>query len=264
MSEELVVTVENGVGTLRFNRPDSMNALSPYIFKTAVETLEAWAIDESVKCIVVTGTGRAFCAGGDVKAMNSGQNVGGMTTEQKLTRQRGLHKFSGLLYSIPKVTIAAVNGVAAGAGFAISLACDLRIASDKARFTTAFSKVGFSGDLGITWPLTRILSEGKAKEFLLLSEMISVDEAYRLGLVNKVVPDDEFQGAVDELAARFAEGPQISYRLIKENVSKASTHDYAELLEREVFTQVYCMETDDHKEGARAFVEKRKPVFKGH
>ncbi len=263
MEEELVVTVENGVGTMRFNRPESMNALSPYIFRTAVETLEAWTVDDSVKCIVVTGTGRAFCAGGDVKAMNSGQNVGGMTTEQKITRQKGLHRFSGLLYSIPKVTIAAINGVAAGAGFAISLACDLRIASDKARFTTAFSKVGFSGDLGIAWPLTRILGEGRAKELLLLSEMVSVEEAHRLGLVNRVVPDAEFQDAVNELATRLAAGPQISYRLIKENVSKASTHDYAELLEREAFTQVYCMETEDHKEGARAFVEKRPPVFKG-
>ena len=129
-----------------------------------------------------------------------------MTTEMKVNRQLGIHRLSGLLNSIPKPTIAAVNGVAAGAGFSIALACDLRIASSAARFTTAFAKVGFAGDFGITWPLVRALGEAKAKELLFLSEMIPVDEAHRLGIVNKVVPAEEFDAAVAELSNKLATG----------------------------------------------------------
>lgn len=264
MSEDLIITKENGIATLRFNRPEAMNALSAYIFEHGIKALESFANDPEVKCVVVTGTGRAFCAGGDVKSMNEGGALIGATREQKVDRQLGIHRMSGLLNSMPKVTIAALNGVAAGAGFSIALACDLRIASEKARFTTAFAKVGFAGDFGITWPLVRTLGEAKAKELLFLSEMISVEEAYRLGLVNKVVPEAEFEGAVAELAGRIASGAQLAYRYMKENVRLASTENYLTMLEREAFTQIYTGETEDHKEGARAFVEKRAPVFKGY
>ncbi|MAP96248.1 MAG: enoyl-CoA hydratase [Ponticaulis sp.] len=261
-TNDLVITKENGVGTLRFNRPDAMNALTPYMFETGIPALEDMAADNDVRCIVVTGTGRAFCAGGDVKAMNAGRH-GEMTTEMKVNRQLGIHRLSGLLNSIPKPTIAAVNGVAAGAGFSIALACDLRIASSAARFTTAFAKVGFAGDFGITWPLVRALGEAKAKELLFLSEMIPVDEAHRLGIVNKVVPAEEFDAAVAELSNKLATGAALAYRYMKENVRLSATENYQTMLEREAFTQIYTGETEDHKEGARAFVEKRPPVFKG-
>lgn len=263
MSDDLIITRENGIATLRFNRPDAMNALSPAMFETGIAALEGFASDPDIRCVVVTGTGRAFCAGGDVKAMNEGGRQAGATTEQKVDRQLGIHRLSGLLNAMPKVTIAAINGVAAGAGFSIALACDLRIASDKARFTTAFAKVGFAGDFGITWPLVRALGEAKAKELLFLSEMVSAEEAHRLGLVNKIVPADDFDAAVAELSSQIASGAQLAYRYMKENVRLASSENYQTMLEREAFTQIYTGESEDHKEGARAFVEKRAPVFRG-
>ena len=261
-TDHLLVDIKDGVAILTFNRPEGLNALSGEMIVNAIATLEKLSVDPSVGCIVVTGAERGFCAGGDVTAMNAGEG-GVLTFEQRLDRQRASHRLSGLLYSIPKVTIAAVNGAAAGAGLSIALACDLRVASDKAKFTTAFAKVGFGGDFGITWPLTRLLGEAKAKELLFLSEVLTAEQAFGLGLVNKVVAHEELMAAARELAGRIAKGPQVSYRYMKENVRLASQQDYASMLDREAWTHLHCGETEDHREGARAFVEKRAPQFKG-
>ncbi|OGI67056.1 MAG: hypothetical protein A2W18_08230 [Candidatus Muproteobacteria bacterium RBG_16_60_9] len=259
--KHLLVDIQDGVAVLTLNRPEKLNALSPAMLQQAIATLEQFATDPAVGCVVVTGADRGFCAGGDIAAMAA--TSAGQTFEQKVDRQRGVHRLSGLLYSIPKVTIAAVNGPAAGAGFGIALACDLRVASDKAKFTTAFAKVGFGGDFGITWPLTRIVGEAKAKELLFLSDVLTAEQALQLGLVNRVVPHDQHMQAVRELATRIARGPLIAYRHMKENVRLASTQDYAALLDREAITQLRCGETQDHKEGVAAFLEKREPTFTG-
>lgn len=259
---DLLFEVRDRVAVLTLNRPHKLNALSPAMIAQAIAALERCATDPEVGCVVVTGAERGFCAGGDIEAMQSAAR-GNEVFEQKVDRQRFIHRVSELLYTIPKVTIAAVNGAAAGAGLGIALACDLRVASDKAKLTTAFARVGFSGDFGITWPLTRLLGEAKAKELLFLPETLTAEQALQLGLVNRVVPHEQLLPAARELAARIAGGPLIAYRHMKENVRLSSTRSYVEMLEREAVSQRRTGETEDHREGVAAFLEKREPKFKG-
>jgi 2-(1,2-epoxy-1,2-dihydrophenyl)acetyl-CoA isomerase len=250
------------VAVLTMNRPARLNALSQAMIDTAIDTLQRCASDPAVGCIVLTGAERGFCAGGDVTAMGGGPNSA-MTLEQQVDRQRSIHRFAGLLHALPKISIAAINGACAGAGFGLALACDLRLASQQARFTTAFAKVGFSGDFGITWPLARTLGEAKAKELLLLSDKFDAAMALQLGLVNRVLPAAELMPAAMELAQRVAKGPLLAYRYMKENVRAAATESYQDVLDREGFTQRRCAASADHKEGVAAFLAKREPKFSG-
>ncbi len=176
----LLVDIRDGIALLTMNRPERLNALSQDMIDRAIDHLERVAADPAVGCIVLTGAGRGFCAGGDVKAMG-GSAVHEMSLEQQVDRQRRIHRLSALLHDSPKVSIAAINGPCAGAGFGLALACDLRLAADSATFTTAFAKVGFAGDFGITWPLARALGEARAKELLFLSEVLTAPQAAEPG-----------------------------------------------------------------------------------
>lgn len=261
MPDEVILTdVSDKVATLTFNRPDKLNALSLDLIAGSIETLKAWSRDPDVGCIVVTGAGRAFCVGGDVSTMAQDDSE---TLEQKIDRLRQMQELSWLLYNIPKVTIASVNGFAMGAGLGVCLACDLRIASDQAKFGTAYAKVGYGGDFGTTWLLTQYAGGPKAKELFFLSDIIEANEAHRLGLVNRIVAHDTLPTAVREIASRIAHGPPTSYRYMKANVNQASTADFRSMLDREAETHMRCSMTDDHKEGVRAFMEKREPKFTG-
>ena len=263
--DELKVEVKNHVGILTLNRPDKLNALTKTMGDVAVEALQDWATNPDVGAVIVTGAGRGFCAGGDVSAMDRGTEMGakGATLEQKVDLLRERQLWPWLLYTIPKVTIAVVNGPAAGAGLGLAMSCDLRIASDQARFGTAYARVGYGGDYGTTWQLTRLVGQAKAKELFFLPDMITATEAQQLNLVNRVFPHEKLWDEAMTIAERIASGPLMSYRYMKANINDSGTVDFRTMLNREAETHVRCGETEDHKEGVRAFMEKRQPVFRG-
>ena len=259
MQQDLIEAISDGVATLTLNRPDRLNALSAAIMDGLLEALPRLAADPTVGAIVLTGAGRAFCAGGDVKRM--AQETVVRSTDEDVARLRAKMEISRLLHEIPKPTIAMVNG--AGAGMALALACDLRVAGQSARFVTAFAKVGFSGDFGGSWFLSRLVGTGKARELYFTAEPLDAAQALALGVVNRVVPDAELAGAAMDFARKLANGPRVALALMKQNFNAAENGTLAELLDLEARRQIETGQTEDHKEAARAFVEKRAPVFRG-
>ncbi|MFQ5521444.1 MAG: enoyl-CoA hydratase-related protein, partial [Candidatus Methylomirabilia bacterium] len=201
--------------------------------------------------------------GGDVKAMAEGREGGGAALEERAQALRSQLEVSRWLHEMPKPTIAMVRGPAAGAGLALALACDLRIASDSARFGTAFARVGYSGDFGGSFFLTRLVGTAKARELYFTADMLDAREALPLGLVNQVVPDAQLEEATFALASRLARGPAIAYRYMKWNLNASESGTLKDVLDLEAWHQIRCGMTEDHREAARAFIEKREPIFKG-
>ena len=258
---ELLETIEDGVATLTFNRPERLNALSTPIMEGLLQGLPRLAGDPAVKVVVLTGAGRAFCAGGDVKSMAEGGEQ--RSAAEATARLRSRMEVSRILHELPKPTIAMVNGPAAGAGLAFALACDLRIAGASARLVTAFVRVGFSGDFGGSYFLTRLVGTARARELYFTGRPVDADEALSLGLVNRVVPDEELRDATMKLARSLAHGPAIALSLMKRNMNDAESGGLSELLDMEAAHQVQTGRTEDHWEAATAFVEKRTPIFTG-
>jgi 2-(1,2-epoxy-1,2-dihydrophenyl)acetyl-CoA isomerase len=258
---ELLETIEDGIATLTFNRPERMNALSTPIMEGLLHGLPRLAGDPAVKVVILTGAGRASCAGGDVKDMAQGGAQRSAT--EATARLRSRMEVSRILHELPKPTIAMINGPAAGAGLAFALACDLRIAGASARLVTAFVRVGFSGDFGGSYFLTRLVGTARARELYFTGRPVDADEALSLGLVNRVVADEELATATTELARSLAQGPIVALSLMKRNMNCAENGSLAELLDMEAANQVQTGRTEDHREAAQAFVEKRPPVFTG-
>jgi len=266
--QDLLVDRREGVLYLTLNRPDRLNALSPDMVGALLKELSAAAHDDSVGAVVITGSGRGFCAGGDVARMRerndtapSNGDAGGI--EQRIAQTRRSEEVTVLLHEMPRVTIAAVNGPVAGAGLGLCLACDIRIASDAARFGTAFARVGYSGDWGGSYFLTQLVGPAKARELYFSAEMIDANEALRLGLVSKVVPAASLMDEVGSYARRIAAGPRIAYAYMKGNLNAAMHHDLRTVLDREAIGQALTGQTLDHKEAVKAFLEKREPKFHG-
>jgi 2-(1,2-epoxy-1,2-dihydrophenyl)acetyl-CoA isomerase len=266
-TDDLLAEVDSGVATLTMNRPDRRNAMSAAMNQALARVLADVEVADDVGCVVLTGAGGAFCAGGDVKGMASGGDAGAApapTYDAVVHRQRlNQRAISQRLYEMPKPTIAALPGAAAGAGLSLALACDLRYAVPDAVLTTAFAKVGFAGDYGGTWFLTRLVGSGKARELYYFSERLSASDAERLGIVNAIFPPEKFVDEVAERARRLAAGPTVAYRYMKENLNRAVHGELGECLDMEAAHHIRTGQTDDHREAARAFVEKRPPTFHG-
>lgn len=266
-TDDLLVEVADGVMTVTLNRPERRNAMSTPMMDALVAALADAETASDVGAVVLTGAGGAFCAGGDVKGMAAAGGEGGGSPLQYDARvhlqRRSQRDTSGKLYEMPKPTIAALGGAAAGAGLSMALACDLRYAADNAVMTTAFARVGFSGDYGGTWFMSRLIGSAKARELYFLSDRVDAPEALRLGLVNGVFAADALADEVGAIARRLANGPTVAYRYMKENLNRAVHGEMGECLDMEAAHHIHCGQTDDHKEAAQAFVDKREPVFSG-
>jgi 2-(1,2-epoxy-1,2-dihydrophenyl)acetyl-CoA isomerase len=262
---DLLETKQDGVAILTLNRPDARNALSEEMLQGLLEALPRLAADPDIGAILITGAGGAFCAGGDVKgfaAQKGGANHG-RSPEQAMHSLRQRMEVSRWLHEMPKITIAAIPGACAGAGLSIALACDFRIAAKGAKFTTAFAKVGLSGDFGGTYFLTQLVGAAKARELYLLSDVILGDEAARLGMVTRAVEASELEGEAMAFAKRFAAGARVTQGLMKKNLVTAERGDLMLSFDTEALNHSRSAQTEDHAEAAKAFVEKRAPVFKG-
>jgi 2-(1,2-epoxy-1,2-dihydrophenyl)acetyl-CoA isomerase len=264
-TNDLIARIEDGVAVLTMNRPERRNAFSQEMLKAMGEVLAACETDPDVGAIVLTGAGGAFCAGGDVKGMaERREGEVKLDLDSRIHAQRlSQHATAGRLHAIPKPTLAVLPGAAAGAGLALALACDLRIASENAVMTTAFARVGFSGDYGGTYFLTQLVGTAKARELYFLSERIDMQEALKLGLVNWVVPAEALESKAMGIARKLASGPRVAYRYMKENLNRAAAGSAEECLDLEATHHIHTGLTEDHREAARAFVEKREPQFKG-
>jgi len=262
MSTDIVLQhLEDGLLTITMNRPERRNALNPEMTKALVEAAVRAADDSAVRAVLLKGAGGTFCVGGDVKSMAEGKAP--LAFEAKVSTLRERMEVSRILHLMPKPVVAQVDGAAAGAGLSMALACDLRVASESAKITTAFAKVGLSGDYGGTYFLTQLLGSAKARELYLTSPVLTAREALALGMVTKVVADSEIDAAARELALSLAQGPTVTLGYIKRNINNAETASLEACFDAEAVHHSRCSETADHKEAAKAFVEKRKPVFQG-
>jgi len=263
---DLLADLDEGVLTLTLNRPEARNAMSGAMTAALSQQL-AWAeLAAEVKCVVLTGAGRGFCAGGDVKGMaaRGDGTVGDNTIDGAIHRQRvNQRATAGKLFKMPKPTLAALPGAAAGAGLSLALACDMRIMAEDAIITTAFARVGFSGDYGGTYFLTQLVGSAKARELYYLSPRVTAAEAQRLGIANWACPAEQLAARTREIALSLAKGPTVAFRYMKENLNRAMGGDVDDCLDLEATHHVHCGQTADHREAAKAFVEKREPVFTG-
>src|SRR3954447_24038292 len=261
-NEIVLQKLDQGLLTITMNRPDRRNALNPDMTKGLVDAARRAAEDHEVRAVLLRGAGGTFCVGGDVKAMAEGRAL--LPFEAKLANLRRGMEVSRILHQMSKPVVAQLDGAAAGAGLSIALACDLRVASASVKITTAFAKVGLSGDYGGNYFLTHLLGSAKARELYLTSPVLTAQEAYALGMVTKIVPDAEVEGAARDLAMSLAQGPSVTLGYIKRNINNAEHLSLEACFDAEAIHHSRAGETADHKEAARAFVEKRNPVFAGH
>jgi 2-(1,2-epoxy-1,2-dihydrophenyl)acetyl-CoA isomerase len=266
MTTHLIETHEGGITTLTMNRPEARNAMSGEMMDAMQRALPRLAADPAVRLVVLTGAGGAFCAGGDVKGFAAGAvggGAGGFNMEQRVHGLRTGMELSRWLHEMPKPTLAVIPGPAAGAGLSIALACDLRIAVETAKFTTAFAKIGLSGDYGGSYFLPYLVGAAKARELYFTADVLPAQQAYEIGLINKVLPAAGFEAAAALYAKQLAELPTVALGYMKKNLNAAEHRSLSDVMDLEAMHMIRTFMTDDHKGAAKAFVEKRPPQFRG-
>ena len=262
MSDVLLLERGDGVATLTLNRPESMNSLSVELKQALIAALDELARDETVRAVVLTGTGRGFCVGQDLR-----EHVTLLEADDPAPLDTVTEHYNPIvlgLAGMPKPVIAAVNGMAAGAGAGLTFACDFRIAAKTAGFLLAFANVGLTLDSGVSWTLPRLIGAARATSLALLAEPIDAEAALEMGLVNAVVEPERLLPVAQELAARLAAGPTAAYAAIKASIGYAASATLAESLAKEAELQTAMGQTADHRNATAAFVAKQKPIFTGH
>jgi enoyl-CoA hydratase/carnithine racemase len=260
-SDEVLCRVEERVATVTLHRPAARNALTLAMKQALARVISALGVDDSVGCVVLTGAGGAFCAGGDTRQM---AREGPPTAPEERKRLlRWEHGIPLAIHELPKPVVAALAGPAAGAGFSLALACDLRLAAESAFVTAAYARLGLSGDYGGSWFLTRLVGPARAREIYFTGERLDARACERLGIVNRVVPDAELDGAVRDLARRLAAGPPLALRWMKDTLNRALDADLATCLDLEAERMVEGARTLDYEEAVRALREGREPLFRG-
>jgi Enoyl-CoA hydratase/carnithine racemase len=254
--DTITLETKNGVATLTLNRPDAYNAFNDAMGEEVGDALGQAARDDGVRALLLTGAGKAFCAGQDLKSIEPDRSLGDVV-------EKVWNPVLQRLWDLEKPVVAALNGIAAGAGASLALACDLRVASEKAALSVVFTKVGVVPDSGITWTLPRLVGMGRALELAYLADPVDAATAERLGLVNRVVPADDLLEEAGSLARRLAEGPTLAYALTKRAMRRAATSTFPEALEYEGHLQEIAGRSADYGEGVAAFVEKRPARFQG-
>ncbi|WP_338695009.1 enoyl-CoA hydratase [Bradyrhizobium sp. 26S5] len=266
-TDELLCVIRDRVAIITLNRPDARNSLSDTLTPALRTMIRTCGENPEVGVLLITGAGKAFCAGGNVKGMGAHRDPKKleMSYEDKVAdlqeRQRLL---TGALASVRKPTIAALPGPAVGAGLAIAMACDIRIAAQSAFISTGYLRVALSGDYGMAWLLTRLVGTSRARELMFTSEKVDATRCEQIGLVNRVVPDETLQDEAFALAKSMAEGPTLALRYMKDNLDEALQFDFATARDHEAERMIRLTTTSDHKEAVQAFIEKRKPVFRGN
>ncbi len=262
-TEQLLCHIDDGVSVVTFNRPQSRNALSDILTPALRTVMPELATRSDVGCIMLTGAGTAFCAGGDVKTFGGWSEEEQPPEDKIQLLRRRQWTLTGMIHELEKPVIAALPGPAAGAGFSIALSCDLRIAAERAFVTAGFGRIGLSGDYGGSWFLTQLIGTAKARELYYTSDRIGSEECLRLGIFNRVFPNDSFEADAIAFAKQIAGGPPIALRYMKENMNRAITQDLHTCMDMEADRLIRAAATTDFKEAVTAFVEKREPKFTG-
>ena len=266
-TDELLCVIRDHVAIIALNRPEMRNALSDSLSPALRAMIKTCGENPDVGVLLLTGAGNAFCAGGNVKGMGAHRDKAklAMSFDDKVAdlqeRQRLL---TGALAALRKPTIAALPGPAVGAGLALAMACDIRIAAQSAFLSTGYLRVALSGDYGIAWLLTRLVGTARARELMFTAEKVDAERCERIGLVNRVVPDEQLRAEAFALAKSLAEGPTLALRYMKDNLDEALSFDFATARDQEAERLIRLTATADHREAVQAFIDKRKPVFTGH